>query len=600
VTTFRRLLGYLSPYKAALAVAVVAMIALALATAMYPGLLDILTSKLMGAGKTAPTVARVAAALATIGIAFDADRLGASIEAEILPIFGAVVAIKAFAQAVRFYTMGAVAQRVVSDIRQQLFDRVLVQGPRFMRDQSTGYLVSRVVNDVAQVERAATYAIPVLIGDALRVVALASVCVIQYPRLSLVALVTLPLAVLPIVQFGRMLKRYAKRSQHALGALTNRITETLGGIAVVQTYGREAHESRRFADESRRYLSTMMKSVLVRAVQTPAMELIGVAAVLVTVGYALGAVEQGTVRPGEVLGFLVALVLFYEPVKALGRLSDVVMPGLAAADRVFEVIDRAPEIQDRPGAKPFPGRPATVRFEKVTFRYQPSGEPALADFDLELAPSRLVALVGASGGGKSTVARLLPRLYDVDSGRVAIDGADIRDVTLASLRSQIAMVAQETYLFNDSIRANIAYGREGATEEAIIWAAKQAFAHDFITELAQGYDTICGERGAQLSGGQRQRIAIARAFLRDAPILILDEATSALDNESEEIVQRALDALLQNRTALVIAHRLSTVRRAHEIVVLERGRAVERGTHDELLAKGGAYERLVDAERRCT
>jgi subfamily B ATP-binding cassette protein MsbA len=272
------------------------------------------------------------------------------------------------------------------------------------------------------------------------------------------------------------------------------------------------------------------------------------------------------------------------------------MPGLASAERVFEILDRPPEITDRSGARPLLHPPETIRFERVTFRYRSELEPALAEVDLELPRGKIVALVGPSGGGKSTVAKLLPRLYDVTSGAITIDGTDLRDLTLESLRSRIAMVGQETYLFNDSIRANISYGRPEATEEEIVHAAKQAFAHDFILELEGGYDALSGERGAQLSGGQRQRIAIARAFLRNAPILILDEATSALDTESERVVQAALDALLENRTALVIAHRLSTVRRADEIVVLDRGRIVERGTHDALLARGGAYRRLVEAD----
>jgi ATP-binding cassette, subfamily B, bacterial MsbA len=598
MNTWRRLLGYLSPYRALLAIAVLAMIVLALTTAMYPALLDVLTTKLIGTSSGPPAIDRIASALRYFGIELPAAELQSKVERDILLVFGVVVAIKAISQAIKFHVMGALAQKVVRDLRQQLFDRVIVQGPRFLGDQATGYLVSRMINDVTQVERAATYAIPVLIGDALRVFALGAVCVVQYPKLSLISVVVLPLMALPLIWFGRMLKRYAKRGQHALGGLTNRITETLGGIAVVQTYGREQHESTRFANESDRYLSTMMKSVVVRAVQTPAMELIGVCALLVTLGYAIGQVEQGTLRPGEVFGFLVALALFYEPIKALGRLNGILMPGIASAERVFELIDRPPEITDRPNAQPLDRAPQMIRFEGVTFRYKDESDPALIDLDLELPRGKMIALVGPSGGGKSTVAKLLPRLYDVDSGRITFDGTDLRDFTLESLRRKIAMVAQETYLFNDSIRANIAYGRDRAGEEEIAHAARQAFAHDFITAIDGGYDALCGERGAQLSGGQRQRIAIARAFLRDAPILILDEATSALDTEGERVVQAALDALLENRTALVIAHRLSTIRRADEIVVLDRGRVVERGTHEELFAKNGAYRRLVDADMK--
>lgn len=596
MTIWRRLLGYLAPYKPAIAIAIAAMLILAVTTATYPVLLDLLTTILVGAGEEdalAGTLDRVFAVLSRIGFDVDTSHAESVVRANILWIFGGVVALKAVSQAARFYAMGWVAQRVIRDLRTQLFDGIVRQGAAFLGDQSTGHLVSRVMNDVAQVERATTYGIPILLGDVLRVVTLAIVCLVQYTKLSVVAFVVLPLAVFPIVRFGKALKRYAKRSQHALGALTNRITETLGGVRVVHTYGREAHEIHRFDLESERYVGIMMKSVFVRAVQTPAMELIGVAALLLTIGYAVGEVESGAVRPGEVVGFLLALVLMYEPIKAIGRINGIIMPGFAAAERVFEIVDREPDIVDRDGAKDLDIDPEIVRFESVEFRYRADGPKVLDELELELPRGKVVALVGSSGAGKSTVAALLPRLFDVTGGRITIDGTDIRDFTMSSLRARIAMVQQDTYLFNDTIRDNIAYGRPDATEEQIREAAKRAHATAFIEALPDGFDTIAGERAVQLSGGQRQRIAIARAFLRDAPILILDEATSALDAESEREVQAALDALLEDRTALVIAHRLSTVQRAHEIIVLDAGRVAERGSHAELIEADGLYARFV-------
>lgn len=598
MNTWRRLLGYLMPYKVALAVAGVCMVGLAVTTGSYPVLLDLLTTVLVqGAGEEAVQSALqgLLSGLTKLGISVDRDAVAAFLVSNVVPLFAGVVAVKALSQAGRFFAMGYVAQRVIRDLRNQLFERLVRQGAAFFGGQSTGHLISRVMNDVAQVERAATYAIPVLIGDALKVLSLAVVCLVQYTELSLVAFVVLPVAVLPIVQFGRMLKRYAKRGQRAIGGLTHRISETLGGIRVVHTYGGEDHEVERFGQANEDYLSVMMKSVFVRAVQTPAMELIGVVALLLTLSYAVGKVETGEVRPGEVVGFLLAMVLLYEPVKALGRLNGIIAPGLAAAERVYEIVDRPPDIVDRPGARPLEHDPEIVRFEQVGFRYASGGAWVLRGFDLELPRGRVVALVGGSGGGKSTVAALLPRIFDVEEGQITFDGVDIRDLLLDSLRAKIALVAQETYLFNDSIRENIAYGTPGATDDEIERAAKLAHAHDFISALPLGYATETGERGVQLSGGQRQRIAIARAFLRDAPILILDEATSALDTESEREVQAALDELMKDRTTLVIAHRLSTVASAHEIVVLDRGRVVERGRHEALLAAGGLYARLAGA-----
>lgn len=600
MNTYRRLIHYLKPYRLRLIVAIVAMAVVAATTGLYPMLLDVLTTFLVegreGAGRVLdPLLDRVLKSGLLSKLVVENAQVHEMVESNLLVLFGVVVLLKAVSQALRFYQMGMIAQLVTRDLRRELFQATVRQSAGFFGDQATGFLVSRVVNDVSQVERAATYAVPVIVGDVLKIIVLATVCLVRYPELSLVALAAAPLAILPVFRFGKLLKRYARTAQEDLGGLTNRVTETIGGIRVVQAYGREAAEVERFDVQSGQYVATMRKSVLLRAIQTPVMELIGVAALLVTLGYAAQRVQTGVIRPGEVVGFMLALVLLYEPIKGIGRLNGFVMPGIASAERVFEIIDRPPEIGDRPGAKVIAQPPAKVVFEKVSFRYRDTGELVLEELDLMLPRGKIIALAGPSGGGKSTVAALLPRFFEVTAGRITIDGVDIRDITLESLRRQIAVVAQETYLFNDTVRANIAYGRPDASIEDVEKAARQAFAHDFISQLPNGYDTPTGERGIQLSGGQRQRIAIARAFLRDAPILILDEATSALDAESEREVQLALDRLLENRTALVIAHRLSTIRHADEILVLDQGRVVERGSHQDLASGGAIYARLVKA-----
>jgi ATP-binding cassette, subfamily B, bacterial MsbA len=408
----------LRPYRAKLIVAILAMIVLAGTTGLYPLLVDLLSTLLFRGPDAArellaPKIDLLAAILAMIGIAIDSAEIARAIERSVFVLFGGVVLLKAASQALRFQAMGEVALKVIRDLRDQVFAAIVGQSAAFFGAESTGFLVSRVINDVAQVERAATYAVPVLFGDVLRVLVLASVCAWQYPRLSLVTIVVLPIAIVPIVRFGKMLKRHAREGQDALGGLTHRVTETLGGIRVVHTYGGEAHEVRRFSGQNQRYVDTMMKSVFVRAIQTPIMELIGVAALMITVAWAEWQIAAGTIRPGEVIAFLIALVLLYEPLKAIGRSNAIVLPGLAAAERVFELLDRPPGVVDAPSAKKAPPMREAVRFEGVSFRYPTGEEDAIHRLDLVLPRGSVVGLVGPSGSGKSTAAALLPRLWDV-------------------------------------------------------------------------------------------------------------------------------------------------------------------------------------------
>jgi subfamily B ATP-binding cassette protein MsbA len=406
--------------------------------------------------------------------------------------------------------------------------------------------------------------------------------------------VVFPLAVLPIVKIGRRMRKVSTNTQEQLGAFTALLSETFQGARHVKAYGMEAYEKSRAAKVIEDVYRLACKAARTRSLSHPIMESLGGIAILLVILYGGSQVITGTRTTGQLFSFITALLLAYEPMKRLAQLNANLQEGLAAAARVFDMLDAPAAIVDAPDAQPLAIRGGAIRLERVRFAYR-AGEkdaPALNGISIDIPAGKRIALVGASGAGKSTVLNLIPRFYDVGEGRVTVDGQDVREVTLASLRANIALVAQEMDLFDDTVRANIAYGRVGASEAEIVAAARAASAHDFITRLPQGYDTMVGGRGLKLSGGQRQRIAIARAMLRDAPILLLDEATSSLDTESERQVQDALRALMRGRTTVVIAHRLSTVVDADLIYVLDGGRVIESGSHGELLARGGAYARL--------
>jgi subfamily B ATP-binding cassette protein MsbA len=413
--------------------------------------------------------------------------------------------------------------------------------------------------------------------------------------MSLVVFCVVPVTLLPVIRLTKKLKRITSHAAATGGRLAAMIQEMLGGIRVVQAFGAEGFESGRFADGVRVYLRTIRRGFLLRAVSSPLMEVMAASGIGLAIWWIGGQILAGEIDPAKFFSFIAAVMLLYQPVKQLGRVGQQAIAGAAAAERIFEVLDAPVTVQDT-GTKALPPLQRSIRFEGVGFSYD-GARPVLRDFDLEVRAGETVALVGSTGSGKTTVANLLPRFWDPTSGRITLDGVDLREATLASLRSQIAVVSQENVLFDDTIRANIAYARPEASQAEVERAARLAEAHDFILAQPQGYDTVVGERGSRLSGGQRQRLAIARAFLRDAPILILDEATSALDAETEREVQRALDKLVEferarRRTTLVIAHRLSTIRGADRIVVMSGGQVVEVGSHDELVARNGEYARL--------
>jgi len=487
--------------------------------------------------------------------------------------------------------MNHVGNRVVADLQSDLYHRLIHSDLAFFNTTSPGSLVSRFLNDVGLLRNAVSTTLTGFGRDLLTAAALIGLMFYQDWLLALIAFFAFPTAVLPIVRIGKRMRKVSNNTQVEMGKLTTVLDETFQGIRHVKAYGMEPHEIRRADATIDEVFRLTQKAAVIRNLLSPIMETLGGVAIVAVLLYGTSQVLDRGQTPGAFFSFVTALLLAYEPVKRLAKLNANLQEGLAAADRIFWILDQRPRIVDRPGAKPLLIAGGEVKLEGVRFSYE-GNAPALNDVSLRVPAGKTVALVGPSGAGKSTILNLLPRFYDVGDGRVLVDNQDVRDVTLSSLRAATALVSQEVILFDETVRANIAYGKPSASDAEIETAARNANAHDFIAELPEGYDTEVGPRGAKLSGGQRQRIAIARAMLKNAPILLLDEATSALDSESERHVQRALKTLMRGRTTLVIAHRLSTVIDADLIYVLRDGQVAEQGTHAELLRRGGLYAHL--------
>jgi len=508
-------------------------------------------------------------------------------------LFGAFL-LRALSDFLSGYAFQRIGFGATTDLRNDVYARLLQQSSRFHAQHPSGELVSRVVSDVAMMQSAVSNRLLDLFQYSLQLVALLFVLLGTHFKLALVCLVVLPLVLYPIVRFGKGIRRLSMRGQERLADLAHLVAEGVRGHRVVKAFGAEDYEERRFREATRRHLKVNLRGQTLANLSGPVVEVVGLLGACALFAYAGLQIQQRTLTQAVLLSFIVNLGFLYDPIRRLNRVNLILQQALAATHRVKDLLLMPNDVADPPHPRPFGAFAREIRFAKVGFAYD--RDPVLRGVDLTVRRGEVVALVGASGAGKSTLANLLPRFFDPTGGAVTIDGIDLRELSLRDLRRQIALVTQETMLFDDTVRSNIAYGDPAAPEARVVEAAQAAYADEFVRQMPQGYDTRVGESGLRLSGGQRQRLAIARAIYKDAPILILDEATSQLDSESEALVQRALANLMRGRTTLVIAHRLSTVMRADRIVVLDEGRVIEEGNHAELLEQGGAYRRLYELQ----
>ncbi|MBM4466400.1 MAG: ABC transporter ATP-binding protein [Chloroflexi bacterium] len=502
-----------------------------------------------------------------------------------------VYALTQFLRSVDLYLRHVLGEKFILDLRVLLYDYLQRLSISFFENQQTGEIMSRITNDVNALEDFVTHSTGFLIVDLLRLVGTAVILFVLDWPLALLTLLPVPLLTVALRLFNTRVRPIYRQIRDRLGDINAELQDNISGIRVIQAFGQERHELDRFTRRSTRYYEERVKGIRYWSTFFPAMGFVASLGLVIVLGFGAYRVFTGALTLGGLVAFISYVASFYEPIHRLVQIDNTVQQAIAAGERVFELLDTVPEIEDAPEAIELPAIRGAVAFEGVSFRYG-TGEEVLRDVSFEMQPGQVVALVGPSGAGKTSIANLIPRFYDPVSGRVTVGGHDVREVRLASLRRQVSVVLQDTFLFNGTVRENIIYGQPDASEEEMIAAAKAAYAHEFIVSLPQGYDTEIGERGVKLSGGQKQRLALARAILTDPRILILDEATSSVDAEAEYLIQQALENVLEGRTALIIAHRLSTIRHADKIIALEDGRIVEVGDHGELLARGGLYSQM--------
>jgi subfamily B ATP-binding cassette protein MsbA len=545
---------------------------------------------LVVAGTTGATAYIIKPALDGIFINQDKEKLS------IIPLIIILLyTLKGISRFFQNFLLRKTGQKVIQTIRNELLEKIIILPMKFFSKNSTGMLMSRITNDIYVIQDAIPSAIS-LFRESITIIVLAGVVLNQELILGSIALFVVPLLIYPIVYLGKKVKKYSKRGQEKMGDISSLLQEIFSGIKVVKAFTNEEKEKEKFKKVNDKFVNDQIKMIIYDEISSPLLEFFGALGIAFIVYYGGQQVLNGSTTPGTFFSFLAALALMYEPFKRLNRANSKVQAAIGAAERVFGLMDINNEILEKDGYLECKAQGKEITFKNVYFKYEDDEDFILKEINLNLKPGTTVALVGSSGAGKSTLVNLLPRFYDITDGSICIGGTDIRNFKIHSLRRNIGIVSQEPFLFNDSIKNNIAYGLDNVLEEDIIMAAKAAYAHDFILDLPYGYNTFIGERGVRLSGGQRQRITIARALLKNPPILILDEATSALDTESEKIVQKALENLMKGRTSFVIAHRLSTILNADMIVVLKNGKIEATGKHKDLISISSTYKTLYDMQ----